>query len=238
MMQRTIKHTLCAIIVSSSMNVWGMDGGKKIGAAGSVIRPIDISGASSSAPGSPPRMNRRGSAHDASHDLRKALAILTLRQDSLNNDQQALPSPSGNSLHNFGPDTPKSSDEKTSGSTPKTPETPVTPLGYILSSVGSIVIDHHLKEQILEDGSVMQRVRVFPREIFSRNSGEVEPTDYGTIVLKLNPTARTCILDHVEVNPKINVSADLKTSITQDLELRAIALAAERQKELLEAENN
>ena len=228
------------------MNVWGMQESRRTKARinsqdqgggfdrSAFIRP-PVSGTSSPIVGSPlkPRRNSAPDASAGSHDLRKALAVLALNQDNSNNDQLPLPSPSGSSLHNFCPDTPRSSDEKNSHTQCKTPETPVTPAGYILSSVEQAVIDCPLRKQSLEDGSVVERIRVFPREMFSGDKNE-DVQDYGTITLKVDPTTNTCFFDHIELNQALEVSNERKLSIEQDLKVRGLALAAERQKELRE----
>jgi hypothetical protein len=228
------------------MNVWGMQESRRTKARinsqdqgggfdrSAFIRP-PVSGTSSPIVGSPlkPRRNSAPDASAGSHDLRKALAVLALNQDNSNNDQLPLPSPSGSSLHNFCPDTPRSSDEKNSHTQCKTPETPITPAGYILSSVEQAVIDCPLRKQSLEDGSVVERIRVFPREMFSGDKNE-DVQDYGTITLKVDPTTNTCIVYHIGLNEALGMSEERRSSIKRDLELRGADLAAERQKELRE----
>lgn len=243
MMQRKGTYTLCVMMVSSSVSMWGMaevrtnnnralsqGSGREI-----LIRPAQIHSGSVSPIGASRVVTRRNSAPDSprgSQDLRRSLAALILNQESPLNEARALPSPSGNSLQASYPDTPRSFDEKTS--TSKTPDTPMTPAGYILPSVQEMVIDHQLKQQSLEGGSVIERIRVFPRAMFSSNPGDHVDQDYGTIYLKVNAAAKTCVLLNVELNENLSISYDLKKAIKEDLMLHAVNLAGERQKELRE----
>lgn len=239
MIRRNIKHTLCVIMVGSSVSIWGMDGVTIIRANSQesghevLIRPPGVNSGTASPVPLSRGLRRRNSAPDAggSHDLRRALAALILNQDSSFNERQALASPSANSLHTHCPDSPRSSDEKNSIPMPKTPETPATPVGYILSSIEKAVIEVQLENEDSDDGCIFERIRCFPQEVFSRHS-HAEAQDYGTIYLKVDPITKQCSLGKIELNEHLIAPNQLKASIKQDLELRATALAGERQREL------